>query len=1049
MSESVAHNLAQTANSYPLTISLFGQLRIFVNGKPADPFRLNKSRALLAYLLVEGATPHLRTDLAALLWSGYTPASALVSLRQTLNDLRKALAPFDLLHTTRNHVTLPADPARLWCDVQQFQQLLAARQKHHHDALASCSLCQAQLQQAVVLAQGTFLEQLPETGSAPFDAWLQAQRRHFAEQVTASQAALATTVHRLGNLRPALTTLIGRTTELADLVKQVQHPTYRCLTLIGPGGVGKTRLARALGAAVQATFADGVWLASLATISQPATLTTNAPPTLPAVMADDWLHDRIATAIADALGIQLQSTVRPSVAVATYLRDKSMLLILDNFEQLAAGVDWLLTLLETAPRLRLVITSRHRLPLHAQIVYAVEGLPVPPLDDTATASAATDLTQYASIQLFLERAANAQIDLTLDGPTLTTISQLCRLVAGLPLAIELAVAMLDRQKPVALLAAIRNNYRALREGWRDLPPRHRSAEAVLRSAWQLLTADEAALLARCAVFRGGFTADALQAIGPMNAADWQALHHKSLVHPTGADRFSLHELVRQFAAEQLAHTPTTEATVQERHAAYYIALAQAQERALLCDFIAQETLQGELDNLRAAWQWSVAQGNLALLAQGADSFFTLYGLACLYHEAIQQLESAIAHLRQLPTATATDAPVLRLLALLLTYAADFYQRTGALTTSEQMGAEALALGQGLADPAVQASAYNMLMRVAHARFNLPVMQSLATAGCTQARLAQRFDLLSKCLSDLGICFLMQQEMAAATAAFEEGVQALESAPNRYLEAQFLANLGHVRFSTKEYELARRYLQKSHDLHQTLRDQETRVSTQLMLGDLWRVIGVYPAAQQAYEQVQTRLQRAANPYSVSWLQIGYGYWHHLCGDPATAITRLTLGRQTAQQSGNRLFEAIALFYLGYVLIEGTAWAKACACFEQSLALQTDALWLMGTVDVHAGLAICLQAQGEEEAAVTQVDRVLHLLARHGVTVAAEPFLVYWLCFQVLQRVADARAQEVLHTAYQRLQACAAQFEDSALHHAFLNNVAVNRRLVMAAHAAGLS
>lgn len=272
--------------------------------------------------------------------------------------------------------------------------------------------------------------------------------------------------------------------------------------------------------------------------------------------------------------------------------------------------------------------------------------------------------------------------------------------------------------------------------------------------------------------------------------------------------------------------------------------------------------------------------------------------------------------------------------------------------------------------------------------------------------------------------------------------------NHYLEAQILANLGRIRLLNKEYELARRYLQRASHLHQSLRDQEHKLLTHLMLGDLWMALGLYPAAQQEYTQAQPMLKVTANPYWISWLQICSGYLRHLCGDSTAARAGLTLGRQTAQQGGNRLFESCALSYLGYVLIDGEEWAAAQACFQQSLALQAGAPWMMGTADVQAGFAACFLAQGETTAAILHVERALHLLTQHGVYAANELFMVYWLCFQTLQRVADRRAPDVLRTAYDQLQAAAAQLEDPAMRHTLLNAVAVNRRLILAAQAAGL-
>ena len=995
-------------------------------------------------MLYPAAVP--RTVLMDLLWQGYAERSARLNLRQTLTRLRDALLTPDLLAADNQRVQLTVPVAAFTCDALRFRELVEACRRHDHSAITQCAACQARLQQALELYQGPFLANFPAVDSAPFTAWRLAQENYFAELFAEVRAALHPIVAPIGNLPPPLTSLIGRTAELTDLANKLQHAVYRCLTLTGPGGVGKTRLARALGNQVQAAFADGVWLVELAAVSPPATPTVSYPPLRAARATVVWLQDRIATAIGDALGLKFHANAHPSVEVAAYLRDKQMLLILDNFEHLVDGVDWLLTLLTTAPQLRLVITSRHRLPIQAQLVYEVAGLSVPPVP-TAVGSPAltapTCFTHYASVQLFIERAAAAQIPLVLDGATVAIIAQLCQLVAGHPLAIELAVAMLEQQSPAELLQAIQGDYRALSSEWRDLPTRQRSAEAVLQSAWRLLTPDEARLLTRCAVFRGGFTASAVKAIGKATADDLQALLHKSLIHPIGAGRFTLHELVRQFAAEQLAQTPTRQA-VQTQHAAYYIDLAQTQERALHYDFAAQEVLQTELANLRTAWQWSATQGEPALLIKGAPSLFTFYRLTGLYHEAIQALESAFAGLRH-HAADPTDPLTQWLLARLSVVAADFYRRTGALATSVAAATEALTLGQQLADPALQAAALHELARLAQVRGDFHAMQSLAEAGCTQAQLAGKGGPLAECLNAVGWARYSQQQPLAAIPYFQAALAALADAPNAHLEGRIRANLGQSYLATRAYVLAQHHFAEALVVQERLRDQEEILLTRFMLGELWTAVGDYAAAQAEFTQAHKLIELTANPYWRCWLQLRYGRWQQCAGDLTGARMTLTLARQTAQQSENRAFEHAALLELGALFLAQEQWAAAQPCYAESLALQSGPVH---RADAQAGLALCALTAGQPGAAISYVERALALLAGHGTVAARDLFQLYWFCLRVLQATADPRALDLLHTTSELLHQDAAQFAEESLRQSFLTKVAVNRHLIAAAHAAGI-
>ncbi|MFN8488228.1 MAG: hypothetical protein U0350_11585 [Caldilineaceae bacterium] len=1030
------------AEAQPIRISLFGRLHITVNGQTITNFRSNKSRALLAYLLVEHSQPLLRTNLAVMFWPGYTAESARASLRQALADLRSLFKPIELFHTSRDHIELQAAPSILWCDILQFDELIASWQQHDHSSLAHCSLCQTRLQQALALVQGAFLDQLPNVESPPLQAWLQAKRIYFAEQVAQIQAALAQTGSPPHNLRPNLTSLVGRSSVLTELTSKLQHPLYRCLTLLGPGGIGKTRLALALAEQQQEQFADGVWLVELAALVQPA------HPVEPGLSAEQ-VEDRIATAIGVELGIPFQGATRPSIQVASYLRGKAALLLLDNFEEVILGSNLLLQLLTTAPQLRLLITSRQRLPLQAQLVYVVEGLPTPPAE-APPATLADWSEQYASVQLFVERAQNAGFSLALDPPMLAAIGELCRLVAGSPWAIELAVALLDQHSPAMIVEAIQCDYRALTGAWLDLPPRLRNTQRVLYTTWNLLTPHEATLMTHCAVFRGGFTHAAVQAISHAAPADLEVLIHKSLLHPTAdAQRFSLHELVRQFAMEQLVRDPVDQNVVLARHATYYIALVQGQETALLNNFAAQDMIRGELDNIRTAWQWSATQGNLLLLAKGAGALHHFYQLTGLYHEALQQMAIALDAVRQAVAAPAAPATqTLWLLARLLCYATEFHRRIGEVAVGEQLAQEALAVGQQLDAAALQALAYHELARLAQIRGDFLRMLTLAEQGCRQARQSGSAELIAECLNDLASTVLAREHPLLAAPHFQEALGYLAGAHNRYLAARLTANLGTAYSFAHQYQLANKYLQDALDMQNTMHDRENGAVTQIFIGTVAMALGRYAIAQEHYEQILVLFQTIRSPYWENWLRAHYARLLHLRGDPAAARAACLLAQQRMQQNGVRAHQQRVYLYLGHALTELREWEAAESCYQQALAIHQQIQEVYFTLDTYAGLAALALQKNDRVAALSATETVLTFLDKYGVAAAQEPFHIYWICVRVLRATADPRADAVLKTAYTTLQECAVQLEDAALRQSFLENVAANRNLCAAAQAAGL-
>ncbi|MCB0061355.1 MAG: hypothetical protein KDE19_04550, partial [Caldilineaceae bacterium] len=481
----------QATKDLSIAISLFGALEATSHAGGSKgrehKFRTTKSRALLAYLLLADGQRLLRTTLTELLWPGYLAASARASLRQAVTDLRKLFADLDLLHTDYHSVQLRLDSTQLTCDVLRFDELLDACAQHAHDTVSTCSICQSRLREAEALYSGPFLANLPDVDSAPFNQWLGRQRTYYATRMADCQAQLHDTVtvpeKPFSNLPSPLTPLIGRLQDVQALTKKLFHPVYRCLTLVGPGGIGKTRLALALGMEHVAAFPDGVWFVDLGALAPaakaPTQPTLQAPPQAPLQMTTQTdgeltpeqtqLHDRLAAAILGTLGLTLQGAMRPAAQLQTYLQEKRALLILDNFEHLSAGAAYLAQLLQTAPALRLLVTSRHRLALQGQQLYHVTGLAWPATETVATTPTSALVEQYPSLALFLERATLTEQPLTPDGATLATVAEICALVEGVPLALELAAALLETHTLDAIVGLIRESYQVLAGMFHDLP----------------------------------------------------------------------------------------------------------------------------------------------------------------------------------------------------------------------------------------------------------------------------------------------------------------------------------------------------------------------------------------------------------------------------------------------------------------------------------------------------------------------------------------------------------------------------------------------------
>ena len=456
-----------------------------------------------------------------------------------------------------------------------------------------------------------------------------AQPDHPAQLLPIAQS-VATSVLPPVKLRlPTQTTpFIGREVEVSALISLLRDPRNRLLTILAPGGMGKTRLVLEVAARLADEFRDGATLVALSAVSAP---------------------DQVISAVANAVGVILSGQLDPKAQLLEHFRQQQTLLICDNFEHLLEAAPLLLDILQAAPEVKILTTSREQLNLSAEVVFSLGGL------DTPNAHAPADPLNYSAVRLFVGGAAARARAAEYTRADLDQIGCIGRLVQGMPLAILLAASWTDLLSVSEIADEVSRGIDLLESQWRDTPERQRSIRAVFDASWQRLTRNEAEALMKLSVFRGGFTRRAAEEVAGASLRTLSGLINKALLWMDTEGRCSIHELLRQYAAEKLSDPGAAEQT-RAAHSAYYLQALAAAESDLTGhnQIPTLRNIAADLENVRSAVIFAAAQRDYDRLAAAVHPLWLSFFYQGTYADGDALLSAVADSLRRDPSTAARD-----------------------------------------------------------------------------------------------------------------------------------------------------------------------------------------------------------------------------------------------------------------------------------------------------------------------------------------------------------------------------------------------------------
>ena len=636
------------------------------------------------------------------------------------------------------------------------------------------------------------------------------------------------------------TALIDRETEIKTITALLKDKDCSLLTLVGPGGIGKTRLALEVATQMAHDFTHGIYFVALQPLTSP---------------------ENVLPVIASAVGIQLQSDDRsPRDQVLDFCHSKSMLVVIDNFEHLLDGTGIVCDIVSAASDVKILVTSRESLNLQEEHLFPVDGLRFPQSIHDAPQK------RFSAIELFEYRARHVYPDFVLAEQWQHVVA-ICKAVDGIPLALELAASWLKTLSCEEIAKEIQSGLDILVTPLRNVPERHRSMQAVFDFSWQRLSDEERAVFRRLSVFRGGYTREGAVQVAGATIRVLQTLADKSFIrYNADHHRYNIHELMRQYGEQQLSQHPQDYLQTRTLHTNYYAQfLAQsAEDTRSEKQYGLMLILDSEFDNIRVAWNWAIDQSNLEAIQKSAQTLWVHFIFRSRFLEGVEAFERAIDAIKE-------RSPNAAILAELLNLCGWLYIRLSELARAYHMFEHSYTLYQQLQSPLpvgwVTEPLIGLTMtEIIHGNYQKAEdLGKRAVAACTHQT---EMNLMLAYYVSAGAAF-HQGKYQEAQHYSEQAHSLSEGLGELWVRAEILNDLGRVARELGMYRQAKQHFDASLEIRRRFGDSQGIAAALRHLGQLALLEGEYVEAERVYSESHDLYEKIGDRGGIGYALNGLG------------------------------------------------------------------------------------------------------------------------------------------------------------------------------------